>query len=155
MDAIKPVWIVKETDLPDSGGPFELVQKTIFSVIDSISGVVAFTFEGSSEASFEGPGWGPSYYSGVKNVTLTADNKFAIVEYYENYCEKVELPASVETPVKVEDKKTDTEIVYLKCPACGSERINTEIKFIGCEAFEITSCNNCHFTIDVLDEWQM
>ena len=77
---------------PGHGDLYELEQTTYYRVVERSSGQVVLRFEGELSASFSGGQWRDYEYSGVRGVTLAADERSVHVTYAGGYEEDVPLP---------------------------------------------------------------
>lgn len=74
------------------GGLYELEQTTYYRVVDTYSNKPIMTFQAEMSASLVNGMWDNYYYSGVCEVTLSADNLSVYVKYYNGQTEIVSLP---------------------------------------------------------------
>jgi len=87
-------FIVKIIEGPPRGDLYELEQATFFQIIDTTTGQVILNFRGDMEASLsrDDGQWDNYHYSGVSQVTISEDQRTALVEYYDGTKEQVSLP---------------------------------------------------------------
>ena len=87
-------FIVKIIKDPPRGDLFELEQATFFQIIDTAVDQVIFSFRGDMEANLsrETAQWDDYHYSGVRQVTISKDQRTALVEYFDGIQEQISLP---------------------------------------------------------------
>ena len=89
-----PRFIVQVKEGGGHGGLYELEETTYFYVIDTRTQEIVLTFEGEMSASLSTSTgqWDDYSFGGVRAVTITPDEQFAIVQYFGGKEERVPLP---------------------------------------------------------------
>jgi hypothetical protein len=98
QNPISKRFIVQIVEGPPRGDLFELEQATFFHIIDTTTDQIIFSYRGDMEASLsrDDGQWGDYYYSGVRQVTISEDQRTALIEYFDGNQEQVSLPEIVE-----------------------------------------------------------
>lgn len=94
------------------GDLYELEQTTCFQIIDIQANEILLTLEGKMEASLsrENGLWENYVYSGVSDVTISADEKTANVKYYDGEQENITLPKVIEQPNHIQKNTIESQI---------------------------------------------
>lgn len=74
------------------GGLFELEITTTYEVVDTTDGAVVMRFSGDYSASYDGVGWSDGAAGGVREVTVSADERWVEVHFAGGHIERHSLP---------------------------------------------------------------
>jgi hypothetical protein len=79
---------------PPRGDLFELEQRTIYQVVDRLSGDVVLAFESLMEASLSRDTglWDHHHQTGVAAIRVAADESTVVVTYHDGRIETIPLP---------------------------------------------------------------
>ena len=115
----------------DRGDLYELEQITYFQIVDLISNKIIITFEEKMEATISRDSglWEDYQYSGVYEVTISPDEKTALVKYHDGKQEYIALPESSDPPNPSRRRQKGEQDTYQE-PQPTSEDIQELVSFL-------------------------